>query len=215
MISTVASHSDTIEAQHITNTSCERIDSTTRRLQPSLGTNTTVVYADVPMMERFRQLRDWAPNKTVEIAIDLLAPAKNSETLGSLVVADLDKGIINGTFLAMLMELSAALNVTMFEYASVKDAYLIRQDPKPKLGFLDPAVVAALATSATVGAVGATAASSAVPAGDPLSLVFAVQFVSLTSSIDGLPAAYSDDYAGSFGWYVLRYYCLRRPGVYA
>ena len=136
MISTVASHSDTIEAQHITNTSCERIDSTTRRLQPSLGTNTTVVYADVPMMERFRQLRDWAPNKTVEIAIDLLAPAKNSETLGSLVVADLDKGITNGTFLAMLMELSAALNVTMFEYANVKDAYLIRQDPKPKQVFL-------------------------------------------------------------------------------
>ena len=83
------------------------------------------------------------------------------------------------------------------------------------LGFLDPAIVVILASSVTAGSVAATAASSAIPAGDPLSLVFAVQFVSLTSSIDGLPAAYSDDYAGSFGWYVLRYCCLRRAGVYA
>jgi hypothetical protein len=203
MISTVASHSDDIEEHHITNTSCEVIDSTTRRLQPSLGTNTTVVYANVPIMERLRRrLGDWTPNKTVEIAVDLLAPAKTSGLLASLVVADLDTAIDSGIFLEMLLELSVALNITMFEYANVEDAYLIREEPEEKLGFLDPTVVAALASSATVGAVGATAASSAVPAGDPLSLVFAVQFVSLTSSIDGLPSAYSEDYAGTFGWYV-------------
>jgi hypothetical protein len=192
LISSIALTSDGIEKHHITNTTCVPIDDVARRRLSPAGS-----------IQR-RELGAFnSINTTIEIAIELFAPAETSATLGQAVVAAIDDSISAGTFFTTLLSFASALNVTYFDFATVKDAYLIREPQEPMLGFLDAEVVVILATSVAVGSIGATAASSTVPAGDPLSLVFAIQFVSLTSMVDGLPSKYVDDYAGNFGWCVI------------
>jgi hypothetical protein len=153
-----------------------------------------------------RELGANSINTSIEISVELFAPAETSDALGRAVVADVVDGIANGTFITTLLSFAAALNITFFDTANVEDAYLIRESKETTmLAFLNPDIIFALVTSVTVGSISATVASSAIPAGDPLSLVFAVQFVSLTSSIDGLPGEYVDDYAGKLGW------CVKAP----
>ena len=69
------------------------------------------------------------------------------------------------------------------------------------LGFLDAELVVVLATSVTTGTISAIATSSAIPAGDPFSLLSSIQFLALTYFIDGLPPSYREGYAGSFRLY--------------
>ena len=192
LVLAVAATCDDIEEHHVTNTSCAQLSDEARRLK------STVAVLDLTG----RKLSS-SNSSSSEIDLAILAPGETAAALGESLVSALDTSLNNGTLFALLLSLASALNTTVFDDVSILDAYLPRTK-RDMLGFLDPAIVVILASSVTAGSVAAISASSAVPAGDPLSLVFAVQFVSLTSSIDGLPAAYSDDYAGSFGWYVLR-----------
>jgi hypothetical protein len=183
LVSTIAATSDDVEEHHILNTTC------------------VLIYYDA--RRRLEAGRRELGNASVEIGIDLFAPAETSGALGQAVIADVGDSIENGTFLTMLLSFASALNSTYFDSADVKDAYLIREpNAEPMLGFLDREIVVVLAASTAVGSISATVASSAVPAGDPLSLIFAIQFVSLTSLIDGLPREYVDTFSGTFGWYV-------------
>jgi len=52
--------------------------------------------------------------------------------------------------------------------------------------------IAAIGTAVTTGATSATgsAVATAGPAGDPISLIYTVQFVSVTSGVGGMPLAY-------------------------
>lgn len=215
MISTIDTTSDDIDAQHITNTSCGLIDSVARRLEASTESS-PIHLAQSPYAFNERKLGANSINTTVEIAVRLFAPGETTALLGKAVVADIVSSIENGTFLPTLLQFASALNLTYFDSATVNDAYLNPASKRTMLGFLNPDLVVVLAASTAAGSIGATAASSAIPAGDPLSLVFAVQFISLTSSIDGLPPDYSENYAGSLGWANLqfeppcnRWFCLR------
>ena len=204
LVATVVQYSDDLESHHIQNTSCSDVTGTTssRRL-----ISTELVLADDGPRELFDEHRQLAAaNKTLEIAIDVIAPGLSSSALAQSISEDLDVAIQSGDFLETLVAFAQAMNLTVYDAATVLDAYYeTKSRTRSTLGFLDVALIPALVTSTSVGAVAATAASTAVPAGDPLSLVFAVQFVSLTSNIDGLPPAYSNDYAGSFAWANLQF----------
>ena len=89
------------------------------------------------------------------------------------------------------MDVAATLREIERSWRPALVPYRARSPEERPLPFLDEAMIAALATSTSATVVAATAASTAVPAGDPLSLVFAVQFISLTSNIDGLPSSYT------------------------
>ena len=196
-MTTLVAHCHDVDEQHVTNTSCVPLiayvsgtDQQRRRaLQNSSDRNGTEEVADY--------------NGTVEISVDLFAPHLSEFDLANSVVDDLDAGITNQTCTPMLVRHAHALNSSFFDTASVDDAYhYARARTVTVSDFLTPAVVTALASSVTVGTVGAVLWSSVMPSGDPLSLVFAVQFISLTSSIDGLPSLYTETYAGVFGWCV-------------
>jgi hypothetical protein len=196
-MTTLAMHCHDVDEQHVTNTSCvplityvSETDQQRRRvLQNSSHRNDTEEVVD--------------HNSTVEISFDLLAPHLSAFDLANSAVDDLDAGITNQTCTLMLVRHAHALNSTFFDTASVDDAYhYTRARTVTASSFFSPAVVTALASSVTVGTISAVLWSSMMPSGDPLSLVFAVQFISLTSSIDGLPSLYTETYAGAFGWCV-------------
>ena len=161
-------------------------------------------------------------NYTLELRLQMYWPSDDIEAFDDIVLEDMRSMVANATHFDDALALAAGKhNATALYGASMDVAatlreierswrpalvpYRARSPEERPLPFLDEAMIAALATSTSATVVAATAASTAVPAGDPLSLVFAVQFISLTSNIDGLPSSYTDGYAGSFAWANLQF----------